>query len=222
MTSKRLIYQDNSGYKNCVPRVHIDEVIRVYHDVGHPALHKLMTLLARRFIFSIKQKDLHHRCWTVCHFCQICQAVKPRRGKVPGTMDFCPIPQEIFTSLCMDFVDLEKCKSPDGNLYDCAFVIVCRLSGYIVAIPCKKEGLTAKRLAELFLSNCVNFMGLPNEIVSDNDHLISSSFFKTLCELVGIEQHFSIIYRPKGNGRAECNHVVSNRRHSRSPDVSVS
>ena len=46
-------------------------------------------------------------------------------------------------------------------------------------------------------------MGLPNEIVSDNDHLISSSFLKTLCELVGIEQHFSIIYRPKGNGRAE-------------------
>ena len=46
-------------------------------------------------------------------------------------------------------------------------------------------------------------MGLPNEIVSDQDHLISSKFFQTLCGLVGIDQHFSIIYRPKGNGRAE-------------------
>ena len=72
-----------------------------------------------------------------------------------------------------------------------------------MAIPCKKEGLTAKKVAVLFLNNCVAFMGLPNEIVSDNDHLISSFFFTTLCELVGIEQHFSIIYRPKGNGRAE-------------------
>ena len=46
-------------------------------------------------------------------------------------------------------------------------------------------------------------MGIPNTIVSDQDHLISSKFFQTLCALVGIEQHFSIIYRPKGNGRAE-------------------
>ena len=57
--------------------------------------------------------------------------------------------------------------------------------------------------AQLFLEKCVCFMGLPNEIVSDQDHLISSKFFSTLCGLVGIEQHFSIIYRPKGNGRAE-------------------
>ena len=46
-------------------------------------------------------------------------------------------------------------------------------------------------------------MGLPNEIVSDRDHLISSNLSTTLCGLVGVEQHFSIDYRPKGNGRAE-------------------
>ena len=72
-----------------------------------------------------------------------------------------------------------------------------------MAFPCRKEGLTAKVVAQLFLEKCVSFMGLPNEIVSDNDHLLSSHFFTTLCDLVGIEQHFSIIYRPKGNGRAE-------------------
>jgi hypothetical protein len=46
-------------------------------------------------------------------------------------------------------------------------------------------------------------MGIPNEILSDNDHLITSLFFRTLCEMTGIEQHSSVIYRPKGNGRAE-------------------
>ena len=118
-------------------------------------------------------------------------------------MDFVPIPEDIFTSICMDFVDIPECLSTDGKLFDCCFVIVCRLSGYITAIPCRKSGLTAKIVAQLFLSHCISFMGLPNEIVSDNDHLISSSFFNTLCQLIGIEQHFSIIYRPKGNGRAE-------------------
>ena len=82
-------------------------------------------------------------------------------------------------------------------------MIVCRLSGYILAIPCQKAGLTAISLAQIFLDKCVFFMGIPNEIVSDQDHLISSKFFSTLCSLIGIEQHFAIIYRPKGNGRAE-------------------
>jgi transposase InsO family protein len=129
--------------------------------------------------------------------------VKPRRGKAPGTMDFFPIPEDIFQSLCMDFLQLEPCIGHDGKEYDYAFVIVCRLSGFITAFPCKKAGLTAKDLAYIFLERCVPIMGIPTEIVSDQDHLISSKIFSTLCDLLGIEQHYSIIYRPKGNGRAE-------------------
>jgi len=103
----------------------------------------------------------------------------------------------------MDFLQLEPVVGSDNKKYDYVLVIVCRLSGYIVALPCEKAGLSAISLAKLFLERCVCFMGLPNEIVSDQDHLISSRFFTTLCDLCGIEQHFSIIYRPKGNGRAE-------------------
>jgi transposase InsO family protein len=103
----------------------------------------------------------------------------------------------------MDFLQLEACKGSDGKEYDFVLVIVCRLSGYIVALPCRKAGLTAVHLAHMFLEKCVCLMGIPNEIVSDQDHLISSKFFSTLCDLLGINQHFSIIYRPKGNGRAE-------------------
>ena len=103
----------------------------------------------------------------------------------------------------MDFLEVEPCKGDDGKTYNYILVVVCRLSGYIVAIPCQKAGLTAPILAKMFLEKCVCFMGIPNEIVSDQDHLISSKFFQTLCQILGIEQHFSIIYRPKGNGRAE-------------------
>ena len=103
----------------------------------------------------------------------------------------------------MDFVDLPKALDAYGAEVDSALVIVCRLSGYVIAIPCKKKGLDAQKLARLFLDWCVALVGLPAEIMSDQDHLINSKFFTSLCQLAGVEQHTSIIYRPKGNGRAE-------------------
>jgi hypothetical protein len=118
-------------------------------------------------------------------------------------MDFCPVPEDIFTSLCIDFVDLPAVTGTDGRQYDYVMVIVCRLSGYIIGIPCRKLGLTAKETAWLFLRHCVLFGGLPKTIMSDNDKLLTSEWFTTLCELCGVEQHSSIIYRPQGNGRAE-------------------
>ena len=65
------------------------------------------------------------------------------------------------------------------------------------------EGLSAEVAAKLFLRHCVALFGVPNEILTDNDHLICSQFFSTLVDLLGIEQHVAIVYRPKGNGRAE-------------------
>ena len=195
----RLIHK----FKYCVPAEIVPEVVSIYHQRGHPGITKLAQLLNARFSFSLTQRQIYIACEQVCKSCQVCQAVKPRSGRSPGTLDFCPIPDQIFGSLCMDFVDLPEITTKSGEIYNYAFVIVCRLSGFVEAIPCNKRGLTAEVAAELFLINCVKFMGLPNEILSDNDHLITSHFFTTLCELTGVEQHSSIIYRPQGNGRAE-------------------
>ena len=200
---QRLVRIDDRGHKICVPVDLIGEILVCYHGHGHPGAPKLLSVVSRRYCFSIPDGKVHQECLRVCQQCQICQAVKPRRGRAPSSLDFFPIPEEIFHSLCMDFLQLESCKGFDGKEYDYVLVIVCRLSGYIVAIPCRKAGLSSRILAELFLEKCVCFMGIPNTIVSDQDHLISSKFFQTLCALVGIDQHFSIIYRPKGNGRAE-------------------
>ena len=82
-------------------------------------------------------------------------------------------------------------------------VIVDRLSVYIEAIPCLKRELTAQDVAQLFLDKCVCFMGVPLEILSDNDNLMTSEFLSELCSNLGIFQHKAILYRPKGNGRAE-------------------
>ena len=140
----------------------------------------------------------------VSQHCQVFQAVKPRTGYQPyGTRDFWPVPDEIFMSLSFDFLALPKCDGSDGRQYDTCLVIVDRLSGYIQAIPCLKEGLTSKRLAQLFFDHWLLRHGLPLEILSDNDVLVTAEFFVQLCVLLGIQQHTAVIYRPSGNGRAE-------------------
>ena len=96
----------------------------------------------------------------------------------------------------MDFVDLPEITFREKN-YNSALVVVCRLSGYLASVPLHKTGFTAEKAAEIFLEHFISFMGLPTEIVSDNDHLLSSAFFSTMCEKIGIEQHFSIAYRPR-------------------------
>ena len=199
-------YQDGrlvSNSKYCVPTDLSGEVIRQYHLHGHPGVQKLRSLVERRYEFSLSPRELYALCERECRACQVCQAVKPRNGRSPGTLDYCPIPDQIFTSLCMDFLDVPTVSDANGTTFDYIFVVVCRCSGYIDALPCCRSGLTSRHVAELFLAQCVKYMGLPNEILSDNDHLITSHFFTTLCELTGIEQHSSIIYRPQGNGRAE-------------------
>ena len=55
------------------------------------------------------------------------QAEKRTSAKNNG---FCPIPSDIFTSICMDFVDLDACTDSEGRVWNCCLVVVCRLSGY--------------------------------------------------------------------------------------------
>ena len=104
----------------------------------------------------------------------------------------------------MDFVSLPEVKHPaEGVKVDYAMVIVCHLTGYILAIPCRQEGLTSHKAAAPFLHYCAFFTGIPREIHSDNQSIISSEFFDPLCCLAGITQAKSKVYQPQSNGRAE-------------------
>ena len=134
--------------------------------------------------------------------CQNCQQLRRQTGKKQDTLTHYPVPENIFSSICIDFTEMPAVKI-EGVQYDYLMVIVCRLSGYTMAVPYRKKGLTAEKAAALFLQNCVHIFGLPAEILSDVDHLITSHFFTCLCQQSGIRQHQSVIYRPKGNGRAE-------------------
>ena len=138
--------------------------------------------------------------------CVVCAQAKARRGPHP---DYCrpfPVPSFPFSSVAIDFVDLPEVRNQSTQtkiLANYAMVIVCWLTGYVMAIPFCKEGLISRKAAELFLQRCGFFMGLPREIQAHNQSIISSTSFNVPCNVAGIEQAKSFIYRPNSNGRAE-------------------
>ena len=135
--------------------------------------------------------------------CPICGQGKGRKGLQPESNHPAPVPEYPFSCLCIDVCDLSSCPCTANNrTYDYVLVVVCRLTGYVVAVLCSKT-LDAQGLADMYLERVVCIMGLPQEIFSDQDHLVTAEFFKQLCSLSGIAMKQSTIKRAGSNGRAE-------------------
>lgn len=109
-------------------------------------------------------------------------------------MEFFPIPTEIFTFLCMDFLELETCKGIDDKSYGNVLVIVCRLSGYILATPCQNAGWQPRVLHISFWKNVFALWVCPMKLLVIKI-IWCLAIFQTLCGLLGI--------RLRWNGRAE-------------------
>ena len=189
-----------------VPQSIASQVIRKLHACAHLGQGKTLELFVRRFHADMPDARLRETVKKVLSDCVVCAHAKARRGPHPDSCKPFPVPSFPFSSVAIDLVDLpevRKQSTKTENLANYAMVIVCRLTGYVMAIPCCKEGLTSRMAAELFLHRCGFFMSLPRDIQADNQSIISSTLFNALCNLAGIEQAKSITYRPKSNGRAE-------------------
>ena len=183
--------------KLCIPEKYIEKLFLELHPLGHPGAYKLLALGNRQFEFDINITKLLNTCLTITKRCALCQVVKPYRGRSQQTLDFSSIPNDIFASVCMDFLDLPRIEGEDGSIYDYALVQVCRLSGFTLEFAGGKTRLTANKFAKIYFERMNTFTGIHNKIVSENYHLISGTFFITICYLAGIDQYQSIFYRPR-------------------------
>ena len=102
-----------------------------------------------------------------------------------------PIPMEPMDSIALDVFHYPS-TSHDGEVYDRMLLCVCRLSGYLIAIPIPKprhgdkdEGLTGRRAAHLVMERWVDRFGAPREICSDRGPQFVSQYFQTLCSKIG-------------------------------------
>ena len=189
--------------KICVPVSLITKVCKATHEFAQPGVQKSTEMMDRRYKFTVPKRQWTDVLSAVIEGCPVCQATKHRRGTQPESNHSYPIPEYPFSSICIDFCDLSSmpCTHRDTE-YDYVLVVVCRLTGYVIATPCQKS-LTAEGWAELFLEKVVQFAGLPHTIFTDHDHLINAKFFHTLCSQAGVDVKNSPIYRPRSNGRAE-------------------
>ena len=187
-----------------VPLALTDQVLRVQHSYAHPGVQKALEMFRRRYVSGHTDADLGAKTSAMIGSCAVCKTCKARRGLQAESCHSFPTPEYPFSSISMAFCDMgqENATEIRGVTYDYLFVVVCRLTGYTMAIPCSRT-ITAPQSAELYLERVVGLRGLPNEIFSDHDHLITADFFMTLCDLTRVQQKQSPIYRPRSNERSE-------------------
>ena len=65
------------------------------------------------------------------------------------------------------------------------------------------QDIDAEDLAMLFLVHVFSKHGTPSDIISDRRKHLISSFWRSLCQLLGIKANLSTAYHPKTDGQTE-------------------
>lgn len=109
--------------------------------------------------------------------CSICQQAKHEQVKSPGLLQPLPIPQGAWQDWSMDFVE----GLPMSEGCNAILVIVDRFTKYSHFIPLKHP-FAAAGIARLVLDNVIKLHGVPKSIVSDQDRIFTSTFWKALVD----------------------------------------
>jgi hypothetical protein len=92
----------------------------------------------------------------------------------------------------MDFIE----GLPKSEGYNVILVVVDHFTKYAHFIPLKHP-YTAISVARVLFDIVVKLHGLPQSIVSDRDKVFTSSVWKELFKLMGVQLHLSTAYHPQ-------------------------
>ena len=93
-----------------------------------------------------------------------------------------------------------------GTQHDSLALFVDRHSGWIIAVPTQKLGLTAEKLGHLMIEHGWNIFGVPSIITSDQGPQYVGPWWRTICARLGVRNAYSQAHKPQSNGRAEIAH----------------
>jgi hypothetical protein len=110
--------------------------------------------------------------------CDVCQRFKIDYMQLAGLLQPLPIPAQIWTDVSMEFIK----GLPSSNGYIVIMVVVDRLTKYAHFVTLKHP-FSIVIVAKIFVANVVRLHGIPTSIVSDQNKVFISAFWRTLFQL---------------------------------------
>ena len=123
---------------------------------------------------------------------------KPQRHKPYGLLKQLLIPERLWNSISMDFIET----LPTSSGCDSILVIVDRLSKQGIFIPTTIH-CTSEDLAMLFVMHVFSKQGIPEHVTSDHGPEFVSRFFRSLGKALDMKLHFTSGYHPEGDRQTE-------------------
>jgi len=173
-----------------------------HHDsVGHIGANRLRAELARWYVFG-NPFAVHKATDVVLRRCAICQATEHPHHSLKAPIRPTPVPPRLMDSVALDLFYMDTVRLR-GSVYDCLVLCVDRHSGWMVATPQQRKGLTARKVALEMLDRAWGPFGVPSIVTSDQGPQFAGAWWMTLCAGLGIQVAHAQAYHHQANGRAE-------------------
>ena len=141
----------------CIPDDLCLRVVVAYHqEWGHIGVNRMVHELRHRFEFPTGF-SIRKLAGEVKQACEVCQKTEPPNWQVAQRIDMTPIPPRLFFSVSIDIFSLPSTVW-EGQEFDCVVLCVDRLSGWMVAKPSQKLGLTSEKAAHLMMDDGWNIL----------------------------------------------------------------
>ena len=191
---------DNDQPRLCVPKHDDlrDYLIYLDHDEetrGHAGEFKTTAHLQKKYYW----KQLGKAVKKYIQSCEKCQRNKTKQTKLPGELHPHTVPQSRWTEISMDFITSLPMTARGHNML---WVIVDRLTKRIHLVPVA-DTINAKELLVKFRHEYQRLHGLPTAIVSDRDHLFTSSVWSNYMAFIQTELKMSTAFRSTVDGQTE-------------------
>jgi hypothetical protein len=173
-------------------------VLREHHDAtsaGHLGRDKTLAAVERHYFWPKMRDEVE----TYVKTCPTCQLVKPSNRPPNGQLQPLPIPDYRWQQVSMDFI-MQLPITARGHT--AIVVFVDKLSKMVHLAPTTVD-VDASTTARIFFDHVFRLHGMPETIISDRDPRFTSTFWKSLFQLVGTQLAMSTAFHPQTDGQTE-------------------